>query len=131
MKKTFSCEACNKDFYLQWRLEKHRKVHEETTKLCRFYANKKICPFERVGCKFRHDEANNEKSSNVEEMEAMANDEEHEKEKEQSEDILDELNETQCHLCMVNLPTRDDLIDHYELDHIEFYTLMTSRSTTT
>ena len=126
MKKTFSCEVCNKDFYLQWRLEKRRKVHVETT-----YANKKICsPFQKVGCKFRHDEANNEKSNNVKEMEAMANDEEHEKEKEQSEDILDELNETQCHLCMVNLPTRDDLIDHYALDHIEFYTVMTSSSTT-
>ena len=56
---------------------------------------------------------------------------EHEKEEDKSEDILEELNETQCHLCKVNLPTRDDLIENYDLAHIKIYTLMTSRSTTT
>ena len=56
VQKSFSCEVCQKDFYLQWRLEKHRNVHAETTKVCHFFTNKKICPFDRVGCKFRHEE---------------------------------------------------------------------------
>jgi hypothetical protein len=53
-------------------------------KLCNFYANKKVCPFERVGCKFKH--AKCEKSNNVEEREVLTNDEEHEKEKDNSGD---------------------------------------------
>ena len=56
IQKSFSCEVCQKDFYLQWRLEKHKNMHEETTKLCHFFTNKKLCPFDRIGCKFRHEE---------------------------------------------------------------------------
>ena len=44
------------------------------------------------------------------------------------ETMDEEIKETQYYLCMVNLPTRDDLMDNYEIDHLEFYTLMTSRS---
>ena len=82
--------------------------------LYHFYAfnNDKACPYEDLGCMFQH-------PKEVGKKDAM------------NDKIIDkEMHETQCHLCMVNLPTRDDLMDHYDLDHPELYTLMTSRSKT-
>ena len=50
----FSCDKCEKKFYLKWRLEKHRGSHY-TKKLCHYYNNQKACPYEDIGCMFRHE----------------------------------------------------------------------------
>ena len=34
----------------------------------------------------------------------------------------------QCHLCMLQLKTKDELMEHYRLQHLQFYTWMTSRN---
>ena len=52
---TFKCEQCDKSFVLQWRLKKHAEGHNnENNKCCHYFNNDKICPYEAIGCKFRH-----------------------------------------------------------------------------
>ena len=53
--KSRECEICGKRFFLEWRLKKHKHVHEKGARLCHFYNNRKQCPFETIGCKFRHE----------------------------------------------------------------------------
>ena len=51
----FECEKCEKKFVLQWRLKKHQQIHEtQNTKRCHHFNNKKVCPFEDLGCMFDH-----------------------------------------------------------------------------
>ena len=49
------CNICEKDFYVKWRMEKHRASHSEQTKFCHYYNNGKNCPYEAVGCRFKHE----------------------------------------------------------------------------
>ena len=53
--KSFSCETCGKAFYLEWRLKKHAEVQDRGVHLCRYVKNAQFCPFEEIGCKFRHE----------------------------------------------------------------------------
>jgi hypothetical protein len=54
--KNFKCDTCDKHFYLEWRLNKHKTVHHENTKYCHYFSSQKKCPFEAVGCMYRHDD---------------------------------------------------------------------------
>ena len=52
---TFKCTKCEKSFYLKWRLEKHMTGHEKLdSKFCHYFNNNKKCPFEQIGCMFKH-----------------------------------------------------------------------------
>ena len=52
----FKCKLCDKEFYLQWRLNRHVRGHNESDqKFCHYYNNCNVCPFEKNGCKFRHE----------------------------------------------------------------------------
>ena len=54
--KSFKCDQCDKVFSLEWRLNKHKRIHEEIAcKFCHYFNNKKYCPYEEVGCMFRHE----------------------------------------------------------------------------
>ena len=55
--KEFSCDDCGKEFHLKWRLNKHMLVHTDQTQFCHFYNNGKLCPFDEIGCMFRHEDA--------------------------------------------------------------------------
>ena len=47
-----------KDFHLEWRLNKHKASHQfETGKNCHYYNNKKHCPYEDIGCMFKHEKS--------------------------------------------------------------------------
>ena len=50
------CDNCDFAFVSEWRLKKHRKIHEEHTysRKCHYYISGKPCPFENLGCKFLH-----------------------------------------------------------------------------
>ena len=53
----FKCGKCNKTFYLQWRLNKHEQWHtQRSSKPCKYFTSKRECPFEKLGCKFVHQE---------------------------------------------------------------------------
>ena len=43
-----------KHFYVNWRLKKHIASHNESNKFCHYFNNDKVCPFEEVGCKYKH-----------------------------------------------------------------------------
>ena len=57
--KRFHCGTCNMTFVLRWRLHKDLESHQKgvVTRKCHFFNNKKQCPFEKVGCKFLYEEA--------------------------------------------------------------------------
>ena len=52
--KSYSCEICTKSFYLKWRLEKHLQVHKDGVKPCKYDKSGQNCPYDEVGCKFKH-----------------------------------------------------------------------------
>ena len=52
------CEVCGKGFFMSWRLRQHTKVHDNANiRKCHYYNNNKVCPFEHVGCKFKHEKS--------------------------------------------------------------------------
>ena len=55
-RKMFKCDHCKKEFLLKWRLNQHVRGHKEMNKkFCHYFNNDQICPFDDIGCKFRHD----------------------------------------------------------------------------
>ena len=59
--KKFKCDKCEMRFVLKWRLQKHVGIHEEKNssnmKYCHYFNNDKKCPFETLGCIFKHESA--------------------------------------------------------------------------
>ena len=59
----YLCKECGKGFHFRWRLNSHMKMHNseirDKIRKCHFFNNKKECPFQVIGCKFRHEEAAN------------------------------------------------------------------------
>ena len=52
------CEVCGKEFFMEWRLRQHQNVHDNPNlKKCHYFNNNRVCPFENVGCKFRHEKS--------------------------------------------------------------------------
>ena len=51
----YVCEECDKTFVTKWRLKKHKSIHSGNIKtLCYYSKNNLFCPFEELGCKFKH-----------------------------------------------------------------------------
>ena len=55
----FKCDLCERKFYSHWRMKKHKASHNELKKCCHYFNNAKICPYEEVGCKFKHEDSEN------------------------------------------------------------------------
>ena len=56
IKEEHSCDQCGKMFALKWRLKKHREGHENSLqKHCHYFNNGKSCPYEEIGCMFKHE----------------------------------------------------------------------------
>ena len=57
--KKFKCDKCEMRFVLKWRLQKHAGIHEEKNisnmKYCHYFNNNRKCPFETLGCMFKHE----------------------------------------------------------------------------
>ena len=65
---THDCERCSKTFVTKWRLQKHAKMHHYTKlRHCRYFRNEIVCPFDELGCKFRHDTETQDRTSQSEE----------------------------------------------------------------
>ena len=61
---TFECETCGKKFVTKFRFEKHAKMHlSKVIKNCHYFRRNKPCPFEELGCKFRHELDNTEEKT--------------------------------------------------------------------
>ena len=51
------CEKCGKTFVTAWRLKKHMRIHAQNfTKSCKYFKGNVVCPFEKLGCTFLHDD---------------------------------------------------------------------------
>ena len=49
------CDLCGKTFVMKWRFKKHTEAHSnKSQKYCHYFNNDKSCPFDEIGCKFRH-----------------------------------------------------------------------------
>ena len=49
------CDICGKAFFLEWRLKQHMNVHmNPQVRNCHYFNNNKMCPFDDIGCKFKH-----------------------------------------------------------------------------
>jgi hypothetical protein len=53
----FKCSICDKGFFMKWRMEKHTSDHGVDMKFCHYYNSDKPCPYDKVGCKFKHENA--------------------------------------------------------------------------
>ena len=133
--KQFHCEHCEKMFVTEWRLKKHNKCHlsEVKMKKCHYFNNQKACPYEDLGCMFLHEVS--EKCTFMESCSNSLCSFQHSNESdpkatidEETMDENEDIGENQCHLCMLQLKTKDELMEHYRLQHLQFYTWMTSRS---
>ena len=106
--KTFECDKCEKVFVLKWRLEKHQKIHDQTkTKHCHYFNNEKVCPYDDIGCMFRHETSSwcrFEKCSN------KLCQFRHREENLQNENF-------KCSKCDKKFKNKDDLIIHEHEDH--------------
>ena len=98
---------CSKTFLLKWRLKKHKLIHTERTKTCHFFLSKTPCPFSSIGCKFAHEIQENEANEEHDDV----------------EDVEEEytLEQNECHLCNLKLSSRDDLWEHVENQHVEYF----------
>jgi hypothetical protein len=52
--KYFQCDICEQEFYLIWRLTKHKEGHKKKPKYCHYFNNDLVCPYEENGCMFVH-----------------------------------------------------------------------------
>jgi len=138
LEKHFKCDICGKKFYLEWRMTKHKTVHHEDTKPCRYSTSRRRCPFEAVGCKFRHDDSpvlgdkiqeqdltEDDDEEVVHHVESYSTEASDGVDKDNEEDGVDEddsvINENQCHLCKKQLSTKDELWDHVESVHVDYF----------
>ena len=50
------CSECGKTFVVEWRLKKHQQIHKNTANIrfCHYFNNNKECPYESIGCMFKH-----------------------------------------------------------------------------
>ena len=96
----FKCDLCEKTFLLEWRLKRHRDIHTEKPKKCKFFLNKELCPFDRLGCMFAHENIESEIVTVEEEI---------------------TLKENQCHMCMLEFSSKDNVMDHIENDHADYF----------
>ena len=126
--KNKKCDVCGKLFFLEWRLQKHLSVHTGEAKYCHFFNNQKDCPYQDIGCKFLHQQSGKCKFSrscsnnlcqfehaqevSVEEVTMIENEDQ----------IVETIDEYECHLCNQIHLSQDSLQDccsHEECSYLE------------
>ena len=80
----------------QKRLKKHTGMHDTSTKPCKYFSSGNDCPFNDVGCKFSHDDIEDD---------------------EDIETISDYTND--CNYCDTTCETQGDLIVHMSNIHMD------------
>ena len=122
--KKFSCNVCDKSFVLEWRHKKHVAMHTTTNvKVCHFFKNSINCPYELIGCMFKHEDEI-ETVEDDSEMRESDNDEEIEHSSGDDANNVEETNpfdSNKCHLCSKQTDSEDDLYNHMESEHIDYF----------
>ena len=135
--KPFECNICDKKFHLSWRLKKHKLIHSEKAKFCHYFNNAKYCPFDAIGCMFRHEKSGkcnfetcNNKLCQFEHLEVEKNvdnnvviinevDEMDQDEENDTDDV--QYGENDCHLCDMTFTYLEELCEHFRTSHQEYY----------
>ena len=119
--KKFNCDVCDKSFVLEWRYKKHVSMHTDmNVKSCHFFKNRIKCPYELIGCMFKH-------VGDIETLEDEVSEREQNDKIEQSDGEDSSVEESnpvlsnKCHLCNKQENSRDDLYNHMETEHIEYF----------
>ena len=131
LEKKFKCEVCDKDIYLEWRLEKHKRVHEGNIKPCRYFISHVECPFEKIGCKFKHGErkdlpqnhvdANLEEDDDIETLQPDENDDDAHDENDYNDDPDENEKEiVQCVVCFISFGSKEEMVTHCLFNHPRF-----------
>ena len=97
--KTHTCEICRKSFYLEWRLKKHRTVHESNVRTCKYFEEGQDCPYDEIGCKYKHGEK-------------------------ETEDSGERVDDHYCYYCNIMYNKQAELIDHMGNVHIDLFTYL-------
>ena len=98
-------------------LKKHMLIHTDQAQCCHYYKNGKLCPFDEIGCMFRHEDADqcrtrtctrklcqnkhelsNEEEATIEDVESDSEDQDYNFQPEKN----------QCHICRKQLHSDDD-----------------------
>ena len=133
----FSCEICDKEFYLEWRLKKHMAVHSVQTKPCKYYSRNLPCPFDIIGCKFKHASKDTESSKspdtsvedpenldegktneNVSEEAPYRNMENENPDESRIEEIVGD--QIKCPLCECTFIDQEEVSYHMKADHFQW-----------
>ena len=53
---SYNCHHCKKEFVTKWRLQKHARIQSSIkTRQCKYFKSQTKCPYDELGCKFRHE----------------------------------------------------------------------------
>ena len=119
--KEFNCDVCGKGFFLEWRLRKHREVHQGNIRICHFYKNSKPCPFDDIGCMFDHSDKIDSEIETVDTEESEHEDDEECETIEMHDSTSVGYGENDCHLCDKTFACLDDLCEHFRTCHQEYH----------
>ena len=108
IEKEFKCDVCAKEFYLEWRFKVHKSVHLQTTKVCKYFASNKICPFEPVGCKFKHDETRKQTDNSEEQTD-----------NDKADTVDNHDYRFECAYCEFKTDDYFNFLDHIDTNHLE------------
>jgi hypothetical protein len=136
----FKCEVCDKEFYLEWRLIKHMSVHSDRTKPCKYDSRNMPCPFDIIGCKFKHAFKDSESSKSAETSveqkeqldevktnddvnptgeEATSSDMDSKIQEEGQNDYFED-DQIKCPLCECTFLDQDEVTYHMKADHFQW-----------
>ena len=136
----FKCEVCEKEFYLEWRLMKHMSVHSDQTKPCKYDSRNMPCPFDIIGCKFKHASKDSESSKSAETSveqkehldevktnddvnptgeEATSSDMDSKIQEEGQNDYFED-DQIKCPLCECTFLDQDEVTYHMKADHFQW-----------
>ena len=99
-------------------------MHTKEVKVCKYFTGKQNCPFEKIGCMFSHDDFLHQTTiDDIEDFSEEGTEDIEDISEESGEDSDDYcvLVENQCHLCKKELNTKDELFDHVQAEHEEYY----------
>ena len=89
-----------------WRLRKHKRLHTQMfTKTCKYFEGNKACPFEVLGCKFKHEhrkdtfDESDDKNSNTDDITSKASSS-YERDREMSSFCTSTAKSINCQECM-------------------------------
>ena len=127
--KKFKYNTCENTFHIKWRLKKHEENHKGTSASvtqCRYFSNQELCPYKAIGQKFLHVQTELCRFKDCQDLlcplahQNVINDEEPMQDEDPKE-TLQKLNENQCHICRIQLLTKDGLFDNVQANHEEYF----------